>query len=151
MTTHERETKLAVIDMLERAARYISGQTFAEGGVKSVGKVDMTQWGKWYRSVETARDILGGAALEVATDGLTPDGWEHSMATLNKVFERYMRRIVENGGGRYVGIQEVEDRDYDLVLFNHPTIPTTLALTTEEITEAKVRNKLARVDTNLHV
>lgn len=64
------------------------------------------------------------------------------MATLDKVYERYFRNIVKDGGGKWVGIQEVEGADYDLVMFNAPS-GSTLALRSDEITTGKV---IARIE-----
>ncbi len=48
--------------------------------------------------------------------------------SLTEVYETYLRRQVEQGGGEYVGIQEYEGARYDLVLFNSPRTGSTLAV-----------------------
>jgi hypothetical protein len=58
--------------------------------------------------------------------------------TLDKTYDKYFRRFVEDGGGQWVGIQECEGRDYDLILFNSPKTGSTLALRTTEVTAQRV-------------
>jgi hypothetical protein len=50
--------------------------------------------------------------------------------TLDQVEQSYFRRIVTEGGGDYVGIQEWEGKPYDLLLFNSKRTGSTLALKT---------------------
>ena len=58
--------------------------------------------------------------------------------TLDTAYTRWFRDIVEAGGGIWVGIQECEGKDYDLVLFNSPKTGSTLALRTDKITQDEV-------------
>jgi hypothetical protein len=58
---------------------------------------------------------------------------------LDEVEQAYFRRIVADGGGVYVGIQE--GLAYDLVLFNSPKTGTTLALK-YPITSTRVREHI---------
>jgi hypothetical protein len=55
------------------------------------------------------------------------------------------KACVEEGGGKWVGIQECEGQLYDLVLFN-ATSGSTLALKTTEITPELVRERLQAHD-----
>ena len=58
---------------------------------------------------------------------------------LDQVEQSYFRRIVTEGGGDYVGIQEWLSADYDLVLFNSTRTGSTLALPTTTISANRVR------------
>ena len=66
--------------------------------------------------------------------------------TLDEVYANYFRQPVEDGGGIFVGIQECEGRNYDLVLFNSPTTGSTLALKTDRITSHAVWNRIHESD-----
>ena len=46
---------------------------------------------------------------------------------LDDVYFAYIKAQVERSGAKYVGIQECEGREYDLVLFNAPS-GSTLAV-----------------------
>lgn len=59
--------------------------------------------------------------------------------------ESLARLAVKDGGGRWVGIQEVEG-GRDLVLFNSPTTGSTLALNTREINADRVRQHITQSD-----
>lgn len=61
-------------------------------------------------------------------------------------YETYLRREVEHGGGIYVGIQECEGLDYNLVLFNSPTTGSTLALKDYDCFPDRIRTKIADSD-----
>lgn len=69
-----------------------------------------------------------------------------SKKPLPVVYEKYMRRQVEKGGGIFVGIQECEDKDYDLVLFNSPTTGSTIALKDYDCDPERIRVKIADSD-----
>lgn len=63
--------------------------------------------------------------------------------TVDEVYEKHFRRIVKEGGGEWVGIQEVEHEDYDLVLFSSPKTGSTLAVKTSACDANAVAVKLA--------
>lgn len=65
--------------------------------------------------------------------------------------ESLARLAVEDGGGRWVGIQEFEGESFDLVLFNSPSTGSTLALRTSEITAASVRRRIEESDAAFHI
>lgn len=79
-------------------------------------------------------------------------GWTSKPMPSITTSESLHRLAVKDGGGKYVGIQECEGVDYDLVLFNSPTTGSTLALKTSEITAAKVAKRIEDSDAafNLH-
>lgn len=56
---------------------------------------------------------------------------------------RGIRQIVEGAGGKYKGIQEAVGDAPALVLFNEPSIGSTLAVPLEGVTEARVKERLA--------
>ena len=62
--------------------------------------------------------------------------------SLDEVYEKYWKKIVEHGGGKYVGIQETGGDD-DLVLFNSLKSGSTLAIKTSVCTADAVAVKLA--------
>jgi hypothetical protein len=59
---------------------------------------------------------------------------------------KLVQALVEKGGGIWIGIQECEGMDYDLVLFNSPKTGSTLALKTSEITPLRVQKHIAVSD-----
>jgi len=66
--------------------------------------------------------------------------------TITEVYEAHFRHAVKAGGGKWVGIQEIEEADYDLVLFNSPTTGSTLALKSDNCTSEKVAAHIAESD-----
>lgn len=59
-----------------------------------------------------------------------------------QVIDPEFSRIIERGGGRFVGLQEIPGRA-PLVLFNDPLTETTLGLNTRTLTIAAVRHCIA--------
>ena len=66
-----------------------------------------------------------------------------SAKTLDEVYSKFFRKQVEEAGGIWVGIQEYLGHEYDLVLFNHPTTGSTLAVRTDCVSVTAVRARLA--------
>jgi hypothetical protein len=65
------------------------------------------------------------------------------MADLTKVYRRYFEKLVTRAGGQFVGIQESENGDHDLLLFNSLVTGSTLALRlADDVTEDKVRQRI---------
>jgi hypothetical protein len=76
-----------------------------------------------------------------------------TLSRIREAFEQYRQDVkasakacVEEGGGIWVGIQEMPGALNDLVLFNSPTTGSTLALKTTEITPELVKLKIKRSD-----
>jgi hypothetical protein len=63
--------------------------------------------------------------------------------TLNDVYSKHFRKLVEDGGGQYVGIQEVEGGD-DLVLFTSLKTGSTLAVKAGACSAESVAVRLAQ-------
>ena len=89
--------------------------------------------------VPTVRDVpdprVGAAALEDRPCK------QSSMPSIH-TSESLARLAVKDGGGQWVGIQEVEGTSYGLTLFNSPMTGSTLALLTNGITADKVRRRI---------
>lgn len=63
-------------------------------------------------------------------------------ALLRGIDEAILARIVAAGGGEYVGLQLVKNRE-PLVLFNHPQTGTTLSVPLSGCTPEAVRGRIA--------
>lgn len=59
-----------------------------------------------------------------------------------RVREEYFRKLVEEGGGQWVGTQECEGLPYDLILFNSRKTGSTLAVKTTAMSATAVRERL---------
>ncbi len=85
--------------------------------------------------------VFLGKFFGMTSNPPTPGG-NDVKKSLDEVEADYFKRIVKNGGGQYVGIQECEGHD-DLVLFNSPKTGSTLAVKAGACTSDAVATRLA--------